>query len=151
VNSGGLVTLDIAQEVSDVDPTASANSQIASPTFLERNVRSRVVVQDGQTIGLAGLIRDNSNRGNSGIPWLKDVPILGLLAGQQGNTRGRTELLVLVTPHVVHDQRDARALTEDLRDQLINAAAIPGELQRLPQSGSPDPQRRVRRSAGLDR
>ncbi len=151
VNSGGLVTLDIAQEVSDVDTTATNNSKIASPTFLERNVRSRVVVQDGQTIGLAGLIRDNASRENSGIPWLKDIPILGLLAGQQGNARGRTELLVLVTPHVVHDQRDARALTEDLRDQLINAAAIPSELQRLPQSGSPDPQRRVRRSVGLDR
>ena len=151
VNSGGLVTLDIAQEVSDVDTTATANSQIASPTFLERNVRSRVVVQDGQTIGLAGLIRDSSSRGNSGIPWLKDIPLLGFLAGQQTNSRGRTELLVLVTPHVIHDQRDARALTEDLRDQLINAAAIPGELQRLPQSGSPDPQRRVRRSVGLDR
>ena len=151
VNSGGLVTLDIAQEVSDVDTTATASSQIASPTFLERNVRSRVVVQDGQTIGLAGLIRDNASRGNSGIPWLKDVPLLGFLAGQQTNSRGRTELLVLVTPHVVHDQRDARALTEDLRDQLINAATIPGELQRLPQSGSPDPQRRVRGSVGLER
>ena len=98
-----------------------------------------------------GLIRDNSSRSNGGIPWLKDIPILGLLAGQQTNSRGRTELLVLVTPHVVHDQRDARALTEDLRDQLINAAAIPSELQRLPQAGSPDPQRRVRRTIGLDR
>ena len=151
VNSGGLVTLDIAQEVSDVDATATAASQIASPTFLQRNVKSRVVVQDGQTIGLAGLIRDNSSRSNGGIPWLKDIPILGFLAGQQTNNRGRTELLVLVTPHVIHDQRDARALTEDLRDQLINAAAIPSELQRLPQAGSPDPQRRVRRTIGLDR
>ncbi|MDT7949949.1 MAG: type II secretion system secretin GspD [Acetobacteraceae bacterium] len=151
VNSGGLVTLDIAQEVSDVDTAATTTSQIASPTFLERNVRSRVVVQDGQTIGLAGLIRDNSSRSNGGIPWLKDIPLLGLLAGQQSNNRGRTELLVLVTPHVVHDQRDARALTEDLRDQLINAAAIPSELQRLPPSGSPDPQRPLRRAVGLTR
>ena len=151
VNSGGLVTLDIAQEVSDVDTAATAASQIASPTFLQRNVKSRVVVQDGQTIGLAGLIRDNSSRGNSGIPWLKDVPILGLLAGQQSEARTRTELLVLITPHVVHDQRDARALTEDLRDQLINAAAVPSDLQRLPASGSNDPQRRVRRAVGLGR
>ncbi|MGI4799128.1 MAG: type II secretion system secretin GspD [Janthinobacterium lividum] len=151
VNSGGLVTLDIAQEVSDVDNSATANSQIGSPTFLERNVRSRVVVQDGQTVGLAGLIRDSSTKGNSGIPWLKDVPLLGFLAGQQTDVRGRTELMVLITPHVIHDQRDARALTEDLRDQLINAAAIPSELGRLPQSGSPDPQRRVRRGLGLER
>ena len=151
VNSGGLVTLDISQEVSDVDAASTAASAIQSPTFLERNVRSRVVVQDGQTVGLAGLIRDSSSRNNGGIPWLKDVPILGLLAGTQNNTRARTELLVLVTPHVVHDQRDARALTEDLRDQLINAAAIPGELSRQGQSGSPDPNRRVRRGVGLER
>ena len=150
VNSGGLVTLDIAQEVSDVDTTATNNSAIQSPTFLERNVRSRVVVQDGQTVGLAGLIRDNASGGNQGIPWLKDVPILGLLAGAQSNTRSRTELLVLVTPHVVRDQRDARALTEDLRDQLINAAAIPGQLQNQGQSGSPDPQRRLRRALRLE-
>ncbi len=153
VNSGGLVTLDISQEVSDVDTSAAtaAASQIASPTFLERNVRSRVVVQDGQTVGLAGLIRDSASRGNSGIPWLKDVPLLGLLAGQQSNARTRTELLVMITPHVIHDQRDARALTEDLRDQLINAAAIPDELQRLRPSASPDPQRRIRQNLRLER
>lgn len=151
VNSGGLVTLDIAQEVSDVDTASTAASAIQSPTFLERNVRSRVVVQDGQTVGLAGLIRDNSSRNNGGIPWLKDIPLLGLLAGSQNNTRSRTELLVLVTPHVIHDQRDARALTEDLRDQLINAATIPAELQRQPQTGSPDPNRRLRRALRLER
>ncbi len=150
VNSGGLVTLDIAQEVSDVDTAATSTSPIASPTFLERKVSSRVVVQDGQTIGLAGLIRDNVSAGNSGIPWLKDVPLLGLLAGQQSNKRTRTELLVLITPHVIHDQRDARALTEDLRDQLINAASVPGELQRLGPAGSPDPQRRIRRGLRLE-
>ena len=129
VNSGGLVTLDIAQEVSDVNTAATASSSIQSPTFQDRNVRSRVVVQDGQTVGLAGLIRDTTSADNSGIPWLKDVPLLGALAGTQNNTRTRTELLVLITPHVIHDQRDARALTEDLRDQLINAATIPDDLR----------------------
>ena len=151
VNSGGQVTLDISQEVSDVDTTATSNSNIQSPTFLERKVTSRVVVQDGQTVGLAGLIRDNSTRGNSGIPWLKDVPLLGFLAGQQQNQRARTELLVLITPRVVHDQRDARALTEDLRDELINAAVLPQEMGRASLSGSPDPQRRIRRGLSLER
>ena len=148
VNSGGLVTLDISQEVSDVDPAAQIPG-IASPTFSQRTVMSRVVVQDGQTIGLAGLIRDNAARGNSGIPFLKDIPLLGLLAGQQSNRRNRTELLVLITPHVVHDQRDARALTDDLRDQVINAAGVPDALGRLRPSGSPDPGSPVRRSLRL--
>ncbi len=149
MNSGGLVTLDIAQEVSDVVPGPSAGG-IASPTFSQRNVSSRVVVQDGQTVGLAGLIRDTAGRQSSGIPFLKDVPLLGLLAGSQSNTRIRTELLVLITPHVVHDQRDARALTEDLRDQLINAARVPDDLQQSRASGSADPQRPVRRGLRLE-
>ena len=116
VNSGGLVTLDISQEVSNIDPNVTPQTTgINSPTFFERSVQSRVVVQDGQTIGLAGLIQDSSSRGNSGIPWLKDVPLLGFLAGTQNNTRTRTELLLLITPRVIHDQRDARAATEELR------------------------------------
>ncbi len=145
VNSGGLVTIDIDQQVSDVDTTTPRASGIDSPTFLQRSITSRVVVQDGQTIGLAGLIRDNASRGNQGIPWLKDIPILGFFAGSQNNLRARTELLVLITPHVVHDQRDARALTEDLREQLINAAAVPDTLRNLPPSGSNDPNQRLRR------
>ena len=154
VNSGGLVTLDISQEVSGVVPgsanTSSASSTgISSPTFSDRQVTSRVVVQDGQTVGLAGLISDNASRQNSGIPFLKDIPLIGLLAGQQTNVRTRTELLVLITPHVVHDQRDARALTEDLRDQVVNAATVPADLGHLPPGGSPDPQRPLRRSLGL--
>ncbi len=149
VNSGGLVTLDITQEVSDVAANVTT-AGVNSPTFNERSITSRVVVQDGQTVGLAGLISDSDNRTNQGIPWLKDVPILGLLAGQQSNVRGRTELLVLITPHVVHDQRDARALTEDLRDSLINAAAVPQQLQNLPVPGSPDPSAPLRRRLRLE-
>jgi len=150
VNSGGLVTLDISQEVSDV-VAAQTTAGINSPTFSQRNVSSRVVVQDGQTVGLAGLIRDTANSSSSGIPFLKDVPLLGLLAGSQNNARIRTELLVLITPHVVHDQRDARALTEDLRDQLINAAQVPDTLQQSRASGSADPQRPLRRNLQLER
>jgi general secretion pathway protein D len=148
VNSGGLVTMDVMQDVSSV-ATGITTPGVNSPTFNERNVSSRVVVQDGQTIGLAGLITDTASLGNQGIPWLKDVPILGFLAGNQNNTRQRTELLILITPHVVHDQRDARALTEDLRDQLINAAAVPGFLNNLGPSGQSDPSLRLRRQLHL--
>ena len=140
VNSGGLVTLDIGQEVSDV--AAQTTLGIQSPTFSERLVQTRVAIQDGQTIGMAGLIRDVANEENSGIPFLKDIPLIGLITGSQDDARTRTELLVMLTPHVVRDQRDARALTEDLRRQLINAAIVPRALARKPLSGSPEPFRR---------
>jgi len=153
VNSGGLVTLDIQQEVSAVLPTSevsgNSGSGIGSPTFSDRAVKSRVVVQDGQTVGLAGLITDNVSKDNSGLPFLKDIPILGLAFGTQSNIRSRTELLILLTPHVLHDQRDARALTEDLREQLPHAAAAPYDLQRLPATGSSEPQGRLFNRVGL--
>jgi general secretion pathway protein D len=148
VNSGGLVTLDVMQDVSDVS-TAITTPGINSPTFDDRNVTSRVVVQDGQTIGLAGLITDTATIGNQGIPWLKDIPVLGLLAGNQNNTRQRTELLIMITPHVIHDQRDARALTDDLRDQLSNAAAVPNLLNNMRPSGQSDPSAQLRQQLHL--
>ncbi len=147
VNSGGLVTLDIVQVVSNVDN--SVTTQVNSPAFLERTVQSRVVVQDGQTVGLAGLIQDSATQANQGFPWIKDIPLVGGLLGQQNNSRTRTELLVLITPHVIHDQRDARALTEDLRDQMRNAAAVPQQLQQLKPSGSPDPTEPIRQRLNL--
>ncbi len=74
-----------------------------------------------------------------GLPFIKDIPLLGTLFSTQANSRMRTELLVLITPHVVHDQRDARALTEDLRSQLINAGLVPQQVQRQGGSGSANP------------
>jgi general secretion pathway protein D len=138
VNSGGLVTLDIAQEVSAV-AAAATNTVAGSPTFNDQIFRTRVAVQDGQTVGMAGLIQDNASEANNGIPLLKDIPILGTFLSTQSNSRTRTELLVLITPHVVHDQRDARALTEDLRSQLINAGLVPQQLQRKGVPGLANP------------
>lgn len=153
VSHAGLVTLDIAQEVSSVSNTSpvTTTSTSTNPTFNDRSVSSRVVVQDGQTVGLAGLITENSSRANSGIPWLKNIPILGFLAGNQNNSRQRTELLILITPHVIHDERDALSLMEDLRDTHPNAANVPDELTPMHTTGSADPLRPLRRRVGLDR
>jgi general secretion pathway protein D len=138
ISSRGLVTLDIAQEVSDVS-TPAANTTTSSPTFQDRLVRTRVAVRDGQTVALAGLISDSLVDENSGIPFLKDVPVLGTLMSFQSSARTRTELLVLIKPQIIQDQRDAYALTEDLRQQLTNAALIPQQLSRKPLRGSDNP------------
>jgi len=138
VNSGGLVTLEIGQEVSDVT-TAAVNTVQGSPTFDDRVIQTKVAVQDGQTVGLAGLISDSDTQDNAGLPFLKDIPVISTLVSSQNNSRARKELLVLITPHVIRDQAGARALTEDLRNQLINAGLIPQQLERRPPSGSPNP------------
>ena len=147
IGAGGLVTLDISQEVSDIDPTVSTVG-INSPSFSDRSVHTTIAVQDGQTIGLAGLIRDSASDNNAGLPFLKDVPLVGALLGQQNNTRVRTEMLVLVTPHVVHDQREARSLTQELLEALPNAANASDRLRQTPVSGSSDPTAPLRRKFG---
>lgn len=123
VNSGGLVTLDIQQEVSDVVRTLT--STIDSPTIQQRKIKTRIVAQDGETIGLGGLIKDSNTVSNSGVPWLTDIPVLGALFGTRGHQAGRTELLILLTPRVIRDQRTVRALTEDLRTKLGSLGAMP--------------------------
>ena len=143
VGDEGLVTLDVAQEVSGV-ATNTTTSGIASPTFTDRAVTSRVAIQDGQTIGLAGLISDSDSRQNQGIPFLKNVPLLGDAFSSQNNQRARTELLVLITPHVIRTQSDAASLTADLRAELPNAAAVPAALATLPPTSTADPDAALR-------
>jgi general secretion pathway protein D len=126
VNSGGLVTMDIDQSVSQV--VATTSSSINSPTFQQRKVTSKVAVQDGDTISLAGLIQDTKTEGNSGIPILNEIPVIGDLFTTKSKIVGRTELLVLLTPRVVYDQHGAKALTEDLRNKFpLTSAAASGQ------------------------
>ena len=116
VNAGGLVLLDISQEVSDVAATGSSN--IDSPTIQQRKFSSSVAVQDGQTIALGGLIRDSRTQTRSGLPVLSQIPVVGGLFGVHDSSVKRTELLVLLTPRVVRNPDDARAITEELREKI---------------------------------
>ncbi|HZB93792.1 MAG TPA: type II secretion system secretin GspD [Stellaceae bacterium] len=116
VNNSGLVTLDIDQSVSDV--TTTTTSTIDSPTISQRHINTTVTVQGGETVALGGLITDNRTVSNSGIPILKDIPVLGALFGERSNTKARTELLVLLTPRILRDQRDATAATDELREEM---------------------------------
>lgn len=116
VNSGGLVLLDISQEVSDVSTTSSSN--IDSPTISTRRLASSIAVQDNQTIALGGLIRAIKTRGNEGIPLLSRIPVLGALFGTKTQEDRRTELLILLRPRVVRTSDDGRAITDELRDKI---------------------------------
>lgn len=123
VGSRGLVTLDIQQVVSSVAETTS--SRIDSPTFDERRVKSRVAVNDGETVAIAGLIRSQETQGSGGIPGVSSIPYVGGLFGNKAAGKESTELLVIITPHIVRDQGDLRALTAGLRGRLGPSFAGP--------------------------
>lgn len=115
VNRSGVVTLDIVQEDSEVVPPADQTAALNSPTFSERRVKSTVAVHDGETVALGGLISRSTTRGSSGIPLFSEIPVLGALFGTKNDKIERTELMVLITPHVVENLEAARAVTEELR------------------------------------
>ena len=116
VNAGGLVSLEIIQEVSNVRP--EDNLQFDSPTIATRRIESTVAVQSGQTVALGGLIRDERSKGSSGIPYLSRIPFIGFLFGKKTERAQRTELLVLITPRVVPNAEEARRVTQELRRRL---------------------------------
>jgi general secretion pathway protein D len=116
VSASGLVALEIDQAVSDVTRTTS--STIDSPTFKDRHINSSIVVHDGETIALGGLIRENRDDSRSGIPILSDIPLLGPAFRSTSRQNARTELIVLLTPRVVRNAGDAREITDDLRNEM---------------------------------
>jgi len=122
VNSGGMVNMEIKQEVVDVGPLVSVRQTASVATqersFLQRSVTSKVTVKDGQTLVLGGLIRDNRSEGQSGFPILYKIPVLGALFGNTNETVDRTELIVLITPRVVQDSQEASQVTEEIKRKM---------------------------------
>lgn len=131
VNAGNLVTMQIDQTMTDQSASSGANGQ---PIFLQRQIGSKVAVRSGETIVLGGLIKDNRTEGRSGLPVLKDVPLLGSLFGNTNNTGKRTELLVVITPKVVRTDPEIREVSDELRDRLKGLQAI--ELRDRARAGS---------------
>jgi general secretion pathway protein D len=118
VNQGGSVTLDISQEVSQA--SANTTSSIVAPIIGKSSVTSTIVIDDGQTIALGGFIRENRDSDQSRIPLLGRIPGIGALFGNTTNGHTRTELIILITPHVLETRADADVATEELKAKLKN-------------------------------
>jgi len=116
INSGGMVTLDINQEVSQ--PTAPFIAGNPNPDVATRNAKTSVQVASGETIALGGLIQQTTSRGGTGIPLISKIPVLGALFGTQTYSNNRTELVLLITPRIVSDTTQAREVTKELREKL---------------------------------
>jgi general secretion pathway protein D len=122
VNASGLVTLEVSQELTDVGQIDDATGQRA---FLQRSIGSNVAVNNGQTIVLGGLIRENDVSSRSGVPFLHKIPVLGGLFGQRVNTNDRTELLVLLTATVIQNVTEAQGLIEEFRRKMPSLFPMP--------------------------
>lgn len=118
VNASGLVLLDVAQEVSDVNTTAARGTGINSPTISTRRISTSVAVQDGEVLALGGLIRNTQTKGKVGFPFLSQIPVIGGLFGRQATGGNKIELIVLLKPRVLRTVDDGRAITDELRAKI---------------------------------
>ena len=115
INPGGLVYLDIQQQVSDASTTVDANG---NPTISTRAVSTQVAVQSGQTVLLGGLIQQNDSRTDNSVPYLGKIPGLQWLFGNTERKRGRSELIVLITPRVITGSSEAKDITDEYRQKM---------------------------------
>jgi general secretion pathway protein D len=116
INDSGNVTLDVGQEVSQAG--TNTTSAVVAPVISKTAVNSTIVVQDGQTIALGGFIRENNDYARSRLPILGRIPVAGALFGNTLKAKTRSELIILITPHVLRNHTDADTATDELKAKL---------------------------------
>lgn len=117
VQASGLVDVSIQQELSEARPSA-ATSRSGSPTILNRSLSTSLTLQDGGSLLMGGLISENRSLGQTGIPGLGRVPMLGRLFRTDTYQGDRTELMVMVTPYVIRDHSEGSRLTQEIKSKL---------------------------------
>jgi len=129
VNDSGLISLDISQEVSSygtIQLTTSEKQIIVNKTEASTNL----AVQDGETIIIGGLIREDTTNSEVGVPFLSKVPLLGFLFGNRSREAQRQELIILLTPHVLKNQKEARNITNEYINNITNVDLTKGGIRR---------------------
>ncbi len=116
INDSGLVAMDISQEVSTFTTQLIGTGQ--QVVINKTMAATSLVVQDGQTIVIGGLIREDDTKNSQGIPFLYKIPVLGWLFGNTDRENARTELVILLTPHVVKNQQAATSITNKFIDSM---------------------------------
>jgi len=117
ISDGGLVAMEISIEDSTVDTTTLGNLTFV-PVFGKRTAKTVLSILEGQTIVIGGMIQDSKNVTKSGIPFLSRIPLLGALFGTHSYTLGKTELILLMTPHIISDPIQSHPVTREFREKV---------------------------------
>ncbi|MBN1344497.1 MAG: hypothetical protein JXQ73_17540 [Phycisphaerae bacterium] len=119
INPDGYVSLDVAPEISAItDSSVQVSAGVFAPIFNKREAETSVTVKDGETVVIGGLITTENEHRESKLPIIGDIPGLGNLFRTTVSSKTKTELLIVLTPVVVKNEREARALSEEERDKI---------------------------------
>lgn len=142
ISESGSLMLELEQEVSNVDPNTPAGAQ--NPNIQQRRIKTQVIVADGESLMLGGLIQNQRSLDNTQVPVIGDVPVVGALFKQKSDDIQKSELLIMITPHVVHTSNDAREITAEYRRKLFqitqSATARPHSIEQTTRRILLDPQ-----------
>jgi general secretion pathway protein D len=122
VNNDGYVTFRVLQEVSALSAQTIAAAQNA-PVITTREAETSAIVKTGHTVVIGGLIGESEQLTESGVPLLKDIPLLGYLFKSRGVSRLRTEIAMFLTPYIVYTDEQADSLLLRERDRLEESRA----------------------------
>jgi pilus assembly protein CpaC len=116
----GQINLVIKPTVSEIDPTHSVSiaGGISIPALTVREASTTLELRDGQSFMLGGLLQNNSQTTQDQLPWLGDVPVLGALFRSASYQKNETDLVIVVTPHVVHPMRPTDTVHTPLDNTL---------------------------------
>ncbi len=117
INKDGYVTFRLLQEVSALTQQ-TIQAALNAPVITVREAETSAIVKNGSTVVIGGLIGESEEATETGVPFLKDVPLLGYLFKGRSVTRTRTELAIFLTPYVVFTDEDAEELLRQQRSQL---------------------------------
>ncbi|HET9427696.1 MAG TPA: type II secretion system secretin GspD [Allosphingosinicella sp.] len=109
INAGGTIKLDLRQEVSSIAGPVSNDFQ--DLILNKRELETTITVDDGEIVGIGGLLDDNERRTLERVPVLGDIPIIGNLFRSRGRARGRTNLMVFIRPTILRSADDAREMS----------------------------------------
>ena len=115
ITSSGDVDLTINLELSEIEGQAIGNS---NPIFTRRQVRSQILIHDGQTVLIGGLLKESESKIKRKIPLLGDIPLIGALFTSVENTTIREELIVFITPVIVDNPSAASSFNRSYLERL---------------------------------
>lgn len=128
VNASGFVRLEIDQQLDDIEGFVGGSaSDGGAPITSKRKVTNVVVVRDGQPVVIGGLIRDKETESVSKVPFLGDIPLLGLLFRRTGTQKEKSNLLMIIIPHVIADPSDLKRIYEQRREEYQDLAKTMAE------------------------
>jgi general secretion pathway protein D len=152
INDSGLVTLEIEQEVSDVNTLSPGTN----PTFFKRSISTNLVASQDQSIVLGGLVKERKSLDRAGLPWFYKIPVFGWIFGSRQDSVSRNELLIFITPRVIRSVEEGVQMSRDFEERVAQLKArmmetkgirlkaeevlpVPNPVDRIPAATPPEP------------